>query len=369
VFGGVGTAVALAINLADAGEDVQLVLTDYGQTLDTTTIRELILRHVSTSEETLERIRIVHAIKDDQELSLGIDDVLLATAWWTAFRAAATIEAHSGLENRRFVYLIQDDETLFYPASERQLMAERSYSLNMLPIINSRPLATHLFDRHGLTVDDALVFAPIVAVPKQLEPRTPTDVLRVVVYGRPSVERNLFETSLRGIALWEAQRRARRLIPDIEVVTVGEPEQFRYRIGNGLVRALGVVSWDAYLDLLATSHLGVSMMMSPHPSYPPLEMARSGMIVVTNRWGPKDLELHSSRFVSCQPDALGIAAALATAEERLAAGGDPEIRLAGLGAPLEEAAKVLRDRIAAGALRRPDRPSTSRDSANKAQRD
>jgi hypothetical protein len=30
-------------------------------------------------------------------------------------------------------------------------------------------------------------------------------------------------------------------------------------------------------------------MVSPHPSYPPLEMAHLGMLVLTNRFGAKDL--------------------------------------------------------------------------------
>jgi len=351
VFGGVGTAVALAVELADAGESVQLVLTDYGQTLDEATIRALILRHVDTSAETLERIRIIHAIHDDTELVLGSEDVFVATAWWTAFRAAATIKAHPALTNRRFVYLVQDDETLFYPASERQLMSARSYRLDVLPMVNSRPLALHLAAAHELPADDALVFAPIVAVPEQRPLNAVDDVLRVVVYGRPSVGRNLFDASLRGIAMWEAQRRARGLRPDVEVVSVGEQEQFRYRIGERMVRALGVLSWDDYLALLATSHLGVSMMTSPHPSYPPLEMARSGMLVVTNRWGPKDLETLSTRFVSCDPDAAGIATALADAEQRLLDGGDPVLRLEELGRPLSDAARALRERITTGGLR------------------
>ena len=351
VFGGVGTAVALAVALADAGESVQLVLTDYGQTLDEATIRALILRHVDTSAETLARVRIAHAIHDDTELVLGSEDVFIATAWWTAFRAAETIAAQPALTNRRFVYLVQDDETLFYPASERRLMSARSYRLDVLPMVNSRPLARHLAVAHELQAEDALVFAPIVAVPDQQALHAVDDVLRVVVYGRPSVGRNLFDASLRGIAMWEAQRRAHGLRPAVEVVSVGEQEQFRYRIGERMVRALGVLSWDDYLALLATSHLGVSMMTSPHPSYPPLEMARSGMVVVTNRWGPKDLETLSTRFVSCDPDAAGIATALAEAERRLLAGGDPALRLEELGRPLADAAAALRERITAGGLR------------------
>jgi hypothetical protein len=80
-------------------------------------------------------------------------------------------------------------------------------------------------------------------------------------------------------------------------------------------------------------------------------MARSGMVVVTNRWGPKDLETLSARFVSCDPDAAGIAAALEDAEQRLLAGGDPALRLEELGRPLSDAARALREHITTGGLR------------------
>ena len=39
----------------------------------------------------------------------------------------------------------------------------------------------------------------------------------------------------------------------------------------------------------ATSAIGISLMVSPHPSYPPLEMAHLGMLVLTNGFGAKDL--------------------------------------------------------------------------------
>jgi len=346
VFGGVGTAVALAVALAEAGEHVQLVLTDYGQSIDDATVRRLILRHLDTSPATLDGIAIARAIHDDIELELGTDDVFIATAWWTAHRAAATIALHPDLRRRSIVYLIQDDETLFYEASERRMMAAASYGLDALPVVNSRPLAEHLRAHHGLVTDDTLVLAPRVAVPRLL-PLRPTDgPLRVIVYGRPSVGRNLFDTALRGIAIWEARRRARGEAGPLDIVSVGEPEQFRYRIGEQLVRTPGVLSWDAYLELLATSHLGVSLMASPHPSYPPLEMAASGMVVVTNRWGTKDLGTLSDRLVSCEPDASDVARALTDAEERHARGGDLPLDLRALGRPLDEVAGALRDRLA-----------------------
>jgi len=344
VFGGVGTAVALAVALSEAGERVQLVMTDYGQSIDDAAVRRLILRHLDTSPTTLEGITVARAIHDDVEHALGTDDVFIATAWWTAHRAAATIAAHPDLRRRSFVYLVQDDETLFYEASERRMMAAASYCLGALPVVNSRPLADHLRTHHGLAVDDTLVLAPRVAVPQHLPLRRVDGPLRVIVYGRPSVGRNLFDTALRGIAMWEAGRRARGAGP-LDIVSVGEPEQFRYRIGEQLVRTPGVLSWDAYLELLATSHLGVSLMASPHPSYPPLEMAASGMVVVTNRWGTKDLGTLSDRLVSCDPDASDVARALADAEERHSHGGDVPLDLGPLGRPLDEVATRLRARL------------------------
>jgi O-antigen biosynthesis protein len=347
VFGGVGTAVALGVALAEGGEQVQLVMTDYGQSIDDATVRSLILRHVDTSADVLARISIARCIHDDAELTLGTDDVFIATAWWTAHRAAATIAMHPDLRRREIVYLVQDDETLFYEASERWLMAEASYRLDALHVVNSTPLATHLRAEHGLAVDDALVLAPRIAVPRTLPLRPVDGTLRVVVYGRPSVGRNLFDTALRGVAMWDVARRTQGDLRPLEVISVGEPEQFRYRIGEQLVRTPGVLSWDAYLELLATAHLGVSLMASPHPSYPPLEMAASGLVVVTNRWGPKDLGALSERLVTCAPDATDVARALALAAERHEVGGDPTLDLSALGRPLEAVAATLQERIVA----------------------
>ena len=73
-------------------------------------------------------------------------------------------------------------------------MAAESYRLDALHVVNSMPLATHLQSEHGLTIDEELVLAPRVAVPRTL-PLRPVPVggpLRVIVYGRPSVGRNLY---------------------------------------------------------------------------------------------------------------------------------------------------------------------------------
>jgi hypothetical protein len=72
-------------------------------------------------------------------------------------------------------------------------------------------------------------------------------------------------------------------------VSVGEPH-VDIDLGDGLVmRSVGKLDLRAYGDLLRRSAVGVSLMFSPHPSYPPLEMAVLGLLVLTNRFGGKDL--------------------------------------------------------------------------------
>ncbi len=52
-------------------------------------------------------------------------------------------------------------------------------------------------------------------------------------------------------------------------------------------------------------------MISPHPSYPPLDMAHLGMLVATNRFGAKDLSTwHQNIRSLASLSAEGIAAAL-----------------------------------------------------------
>ena len=52
---------------------------------------------------------------------------------------------------------------------------------------------------------------------------------------------------------------------------------------------LGKLSFDEYAYWLNRASIGVSLMVSPHPSYPPLEMAEAGLLTITNTFAGKDL--------------------------------------------------------------------------------
>lgn len=52
----------------------------------------------------------------------------------------------------------------------------------------------------------------------------------------------------------------------------GNHKSIKLKNGNTLV-AGGKLTLEKYAEILAESSVGVSLMCSPHPSYPPLEMA------------------------------------------------------------------------------------------------
>jgi len=68
------------------------------------------------------------------------------------------------------------------------------------------------------------------------------------------------------------------------------------------MRSVGKLEMADYGHLLKRSAVGLSLMISPHPSYPPLEMAHLGMLVLTNRFDGKDLATWHTNIASLVED-------------------------------------------------------------------
>jgi hypothetical protein len=97
------------------------------------------------------------------------------------------------------------------------------------------------------------------------------------------------------------------------------PSQF-YPVQNAQVP--GKVSLAQYGDYLSRASVGVSLMLSPHPSYPPLEMAEAGLVTVTNEFEGRSLRRRFDDILSIE---LSEPAALADAIETAVARAEPMI--------------------------------------------
>jgi hypothetical protein len=89
------------------------------------------------------------------------------------------------------------------------------------------------------------------------------------------------------------------------------------------------VNLATYRTLLPAYDVGLSLMLTPHPSLVPLEMAAAGLVTVTNTYATKTaaaLAALSSNLVPVAPTVAEVAAGLAAAAARA---GDLEARVAG----------------------------------------
>lgn len=353
LFGGLATACRLAVILARRGRRVRMVTSDHPLALaDLPSCRDTFVADFGATAEDLQRIEFLDGTVEETPgklpCLLSSRDTFLATAWWTALRIRETLR-RPPFQPGRFVYLIQDYEPGFYAWSEDYAAAQSSYAGgDFLPIYNSSLLAEYFRTYVGAPVRPELILQPQIdlhryAPPSAEQLRTRPSRRRMFVYGRPRTPRNLFGLLCESLARFIREEGLGA--SDLEVVAGGEDFE-PLALGGGIVlRSLGKLTLDRYAEELRACDLGVSLMLSPHPSYPPLEMAASGLLTVTNRYANKDLHSISDNLISCDATADGVATALRTAwtrvgevDARIAAA---RIDLAALGRPLEQVADSL----------------------------
>jgi WsaF, C-terminal domain/WsaF, N-terminal domain len=285
------------------------------------------------------RLELVR-LGDGEVVRASPDDAWIVTFWTTAH--AADVARRLGLlDPRRVAYLVQDYEPGFQPWSSNHVLIRATYHAGFALAVNSSPLARHLEAEERVSVSKEFVFAPdldLARLERAAAARRPAERVRVFFYARPSKPRNLFAI---GVA---ALRRADDMLGsarrDVEVVAAGEP-MGELALGHGRrATVLGRVGWAGYYDLLSRADLGLSLMYSPHPSHPPLELATSGAWAITNDFAGARTGLHP-RLVAPRADPDELAAALVDAVARVRDDPTPEfapIEPGLLGIPVDQVA-------------------------------
>ncbi len=251
---------------------------------------------------------------EETSLPVGPEDIFLATFWTTAelaVRIGTWQAAEFNQPIRPFGYLVQDFEPGFYPWSAQWALARRTYAGDVptIAVINTSLLRDHLAGE-GIQFADEFTFEPrLTAALRPFLDEPPRErTRRIVVYGRPETPRNAFPLIVDGLRQWaKTDPKARSW----KVESAGRKHP-SIELAPGLrLRSLGKLELAAYGALLRESAVGLSLMISPHPSYPPLDMAHLGMLVATNRFAAKDLSTWHQNIRSLATlSAEGIAVAL-----------------------------------------------------------
>ena len=198
-------------------------------------------------------------------------DAAVATFWTTAFPVLAFNGA------RRKFYFLQDYEPLFYPAGSASALAESTLRFGFVGLCNTIALRDLYREQGG----EGEYFSPCVdtsifhAIGRKNNSNGPYNVF---LYARPTAPRNCFELASAAMAILK-----RRLGDAVRIVAAGSNwDASSYRL-DGIVENLGLLDYRLTGPLYRTCDAGVSLMMTSHPSYPPLELMACGALVVSNR--------------------------------------------------------------------------------------
>jgi hypothetical protein len=235
------------------------------------------------------------------------DELMITTSWWTTRAALGSVSPS------QVVYLLQEDERMFYPLGDDHLRcAETLACTDIRFVVNTKLLFDHLLAT-GLEnlKTSAMFFEP--AFPDTIYRRSTRRLagrLQFLFYARPNHPRNLYFRGLEAIDTAINQ----------EVIDLKRWDlNFVGRDLSPITLARGVkpvvltnLSWADYGELLGRVDLGLSLMYTPHPSYPPLDLVASGAVAVTNRFGPKvDLSAYSSNLITVGVDVPALVAGIA----------------------------------------------------------
>ncbi len=326
LYGGVATALVLAALLATRlGATLRLLTrTEPGEAA--VLARVLALHGVPWSGN----VELRHAPPGAAPVPMHDGDVLLTTAWW------ATRPVLGAVDPRRVVALVQEDERMFYPHGDDRLRcAETLDDPRLLTVVNSEGLFRHLTE--GADALPGLRARGCFFEPAFPTARADADALRaraaggrrnLLFYARPQNVRNLY---WRGLEALDAALSDGTLDPAEWDVTFVGRELSPVRLAGGVrPRVLQNLPWDEYSALVRAQDLGLTLMDTPHPSYPPLDLAASGAVAVTNRTaGKHSLARYSANVICAEPTVAGLLAGL---REGAALARDPERRLANLAA-------------------------------------
>lgn len=284
-------------------------------------------RVVHSDEDPPDLLQFVTLGRADASLAVRADDVFVATFWTTSElvgRIRRWQAATYGAAPRSFGYVIQDYEPGFYPWSAQWMLARSTYAdpAGTIGIFNTSVLRDY-FHSMGIRFTTEYTFEPrlhptlrwAIASPAVVRSRT------IVVYGRPGTARNAFPAIIDGLRAW---RSSDPNAASWRLVSVGQAHP-EVDLGEGVVlRSIGKLDIPAYASLLREAAIGISLMISPHPSYPPLEMAHLGLLVLTNRFADKDLSSWHSNVRSVDDvSAISVSDALSELCRRFEA--DPSV--------------------------------------------
>ena len=239
-------------------------------------------------------VEVISRFSRDIPVEVSPDDRFVATNCWAAHIAHNTVRS---LEERRFLFMAQEYEPFFLPMNSISALFQQAYDLPQVTLFSTELLRDYFRrERIGIyaTSDGerrSAVFSNAVQRFYPSKAAMERTVRRLLFYARPEehAARNLFELGV--MALSKLVRDERVDLSKWTFHGLGSLGGHDLLLADGIIMELvPKVSLAEYIDRMPSFDIGLSLMMTPHPSLVPIEMAAAGMWVVTNTFANKTAE-------------------------------------------------------------------------------
>ncbi len=296
-FGGYLSVFNLAKKLTAEGFKVRMVIIDECK-FEPDVWKEEIKKYEGL-EGFFDYVEVEYAVLRSKPINVSGKDVFMATSWWTAHIANYAIKY---LNSHNFLYLSQEFEPIFYPMGSFAALAMESYNLPHYAVFSTEILREYFSQnrlgvfRDGHQIGEESSVAIENAILKfQLDKTKMASRAKkkLLFYARPEehASRNMFELGM--IALSNVIGSGYFDVDNWEFYGIGSVEGENKKIilhDNVSMKLLPKLSLNEYKEVLPGFDIGLSLMLSPHPSIVPLEMAAAGMLVITNTFANKTAE-------------------------------------------------------------------------------
>ncbi len=305
-FGGVSTALTLLdeiIKKTNNNTKSRLILTD--AIPDKKDMEKIFNCKLVSFDQDIDVDHQMLPVRDKHQKNIFItkNDRFIATAWWTAYITQNILRNQAELYDQAYKtmgYMIQDFEPGFYNWSAHFALADSTYKSEIptIAIFNSS-LLRDFFKNKAYRFEKEYFFEPNLNshLKRYLHKIKGPRKMNILIYGRPSVERNCFPLVVAALKEWVWKQPG---IGEWKLLSIGEMHK-PINLGNGVTLiSLGKLTLSDYAKLLLESAIGLSLMVSPHPSYPPLEMAHFGLLTLTNSYANKNLSQYHDNIFSLE---------------------------------------------------------------------
>jgi len=329
-FGGYIGMFNFAKKISDLGYSIRIVLTDQKEINQSDLAK--VQSHDPSLKHFLTNVEYSPCFDEEQPLTISLDDLCVATSWWTAHIAH---EAAALTNHQKFIFLEQDYEPIFYEHGSFRVLAEMAYQFDFFPFFSTDVLRKFFLEKGIIQPEQPSAYFnnPILRFTVTAEEMASTrqgKKKKLLFYGRPQQHnaRNLYQIGC--LAIDRVRQLGYLQDEEWDIVAIGA-EIGEQVLPSGLVIThIGKFDIQQYKDLLPTYDLGLALMDSPHPSLLPIEMASAGLRVVTNTYGgvktPTYFTDISHNIVAVSPDYESLALAMIESIPHL---GNFERRVAG----------------------------------------